>query len=206
MTANTNSSWLFVGLGNPGPEYALHRHNVGFMALDVIAQRHHVSFSKKFQAQFSEITLNDQKIYLLKPQDFMNRSGAAVQAAMQFFKIKPEHVVVFHDELAIEPGRIKYKLGGGHAGHNGLRDIMNRVGQNFKRVRIGIGHPGDKNRVSGYVLQNFSKQEQTWLPEVLSAIEEASPLLLETEDAKFTTEIAIILRPLYEEFAKKQKD
>ncbi|HBK90219.1 MAG TPA: aminoacyl-tRNA hydrolase, partial [Parvularcula sp.] len=155
---------LIVGLGNPGEKYARHRHNVGFMAVDAIAGAHRFGPErKKFQGVIREGEIGGVKFLSLKPQTFMNDSGLSVGAAMRFYKIEPADVVVFHDELDLAPGKIKAKIGGGLAGHNGLKSIAEHIGEEFRRVRIGIGHPGDKARVTGHVLGDFSKADQDWL-------------------------------------------
>ena len=161
---------IWVGLGNPGVKYAGHRHNIGFMAIDEIADFHNFSFEKKnFKALTREGIINAPtpsantrpvKILLLKPQTFMNESGQSVRAAMNFYKVELDKVFVFHDELDIAPGKFRLKFGGGIAGHNGLRSIKQHCGTDFHRIRMGIGHPGHKDRVSGYVLSNFAKSEE----------------------------------------------
>jgi len=163
---------LIVGLGNPGGQYVLNRHNVGFMAADILAHDYNAgSESSKFSGLLRSATVDGKKVLLLKPQTYMNLSGESVQKAMQFYKIKPEHVIVIHDEIDLPAAEVRAKQGGGHAGHNGLRNIDQHIGKNYHRIRIGVGHPGNKDDVSNYVLQNFSKEEQnTWLPEVLADI------------------------------------
>lgn len=172
---------LFVGLGNPGAQYAMHRHNIGFMALDVIKDMHDFPASrKKFQGHYTEGNLGSCKTGLLKPETFMNNSGQAVAAAAKFYKIPADKIVVFHDELDLPPGRVKIKKSGGTAGHNGLKSIAAHLGtQDFWRVRLGIGHPGDKSKVSGYVLHDFSKAEQDWLPDFLGKIGNNAELLFD---------------------------
>jgi PTH1 family peptidyl-tRNA hydrolase len=150
---------LWVGLGNPGANYALHRHNVGFMAVDVIAQMHGFSpWTKKFQGWVSEGRIGSEKVLLLKPETFMNESGRSIRAAVDFYKLAPEDVTVFHDELDLAPMKVKVKRGGGTAGHNGLRSTDAHIGPDFRRVRLGIGHPGHKDRVHGYVLSNSQER------------------------------------------------
>ncbi len=173
---------LLTGLGNPGAEYAKHRHNVGFMAIDAIAAKHGFSpFRKKFQSELADGVLSvdgkSVKTLLLKPQTYMNDSGRAVSAAMSFYKIPLADVFVFHDELDLAPGKLRVKIGGGAAGHNGLRSITAHSGADFHRVRIGIGHPGDKARVTGHVLGDFSKGDNDWLAPMLDALAEAAPQL-----------------------------
>ena len=151
---------LFVGLGNPGAKYQNNRHNIGFMALDQIASDHGFSpWKKKFQGQMCDGRLGREKVTLLKPETFMNLSGQSVGEAMRFYKLTPADVVVFHDELDLAPTKIKCKTGGGHAGHNGLRSIHQHIGVEYDRVRMGIGHPGHKDKVASYVLNDFAKAE-----------------------------------------------
>jgi peptidyl-tRNA hydrolase, PTH1 family len=169
---------LFVGLGNPGEKHARNRHNVGFMAVDAIAgSRDFTPWRGKFTGALSEGRLGTEKILLLKPGTYMNRSGDSVQAATSFYKIGPEDIVVFHDELDLGPGKIRVKSGGGHAGHNGLRSITAHLGPEFQRVRIGIGHPGNKKLVTNYVLGDFAKFESDWLEPLLEGIAEGADAL-----------------------------
>lgn len=186
---------LIVGLGNPGEKYARHRHNVGFMAVDAIADAHRFGPErKKFQGLLREGEIGGEKFFALKPQTFMNDSGQSVGAAMRFYKLAPADVVVFHDELDLVSGKIKVKAGGGHAGHNGLRSIDEHIGPDFRRVRIGIGHPGDKTRVTGHVLGDFAKVDQEWLGAVLGALAKAAAKLAEG-DAKYGSAVAHLLTP-----------
>ncbi|HWJ68913.1 MAG TPA: aminoacyl-tRNA hydrolase [Sphingobium sp.] len=185
---------LWVGLGNPEPQYALHRHNVGFMALDVMAEDHGFSpWKRQFQGLTSEGRLGSDKILLLKPLTFMNHSGRAIRAALDFYKLQPQDVTVFHDELDLAPMRVKVKRGGGTAGHNGLRSTDAHIGQDFRRVRIGIGHPGHKDRVTSYVLGNYSKAEMTPLAYMLGAMSAEAAWLAQGDDARFMNEIALRL-------------
>ncbi len=188
--------WLFVGLGNPGDDYAHNRHNVGFMVLDAMADEATAPpFRKKFQGLFSEGRMAEQKVAFLKPQTFMNESGQSIAAAAKFFKIPPEKTILFYDELDIAPGKIKVKLGGGAAGHNGIRSAISHLGTpEFWRVRIGIGHPGDKGRVSGYVLSDFAKADQDWLDKLIPAIADNASLLIENNDNDFMTRVAEALK------------
>ncbi|WP_185983514.1 aminoacyl-tRNA hydrolase [Aureimonas mangrovi] len=182
---------LFVGLGNPGPQYAGNRHNVGFMALDEIHRDPSFSpWSKKFQGEISEGRIDGGKVLLLKPQTFMNESGRSVLAAASFYKIAPAGIVVFHDELDLPPGKVRVKTGGGHGGHNGLRSIDAHLGKDYRRVRIGIGHPGDKDRVSPYVLSDFAKADATWLDPLIEAMARDASLLAKGEDARFMNRLA----------------
>jgi PTH1 family peptidyl-tRNA hydrolase len=186
---------IIVGLGNPGEKYARHRHNVGFMAVDAIAGAHRFGPErKKFQGLIREGEIGGEKFLSLKPQTFMNDSGQSVGSAMRFYKLQPPDVVVFHDELDLAAGKIKAKIGGGLAGHNGLRSIAEHIGEEFRRVRIGIGHPGDRARVTGHVLGDFAKADQEWLARLLDAIAKAAPKLAEG-DAKFGSAVAHILTP-----------
>ncbi|CAN5381814.1 aminoacyl-tRNA hydrolase [soil metagenome] len=185
---------LWVGLGNPGPTYALHRHNVGFMALDVIADMHRFSpWKKQFQGWTSEGRIGPEKILLLKPATFMNESGRAIGEAARFYKLAPEDVTVFHDELDLVPMKVKVKRGGGTAGHNGLRSTDAHVGNEFRRVRIGIGHPGHKDRVTGYVLGNYHKSESDALTDMLGAIAAEAEWLAKGDDVRFMNDVAMRL-------------
>ncbi len=187
---------LFVGLGNPGSQYEKHRHNVGFMALDRIVGRHNFSAApKRWQAETAEGRLGTEKIIALKPQTYMNNSGQSVGEAMRFFKLSPAEVVVFYDELDLGFGKIKVKVGGGAAGHNGIRSITQHIGADFTRVRIGIGHPGDKARVHGHVLGDFAKAEQDTLEDMLDAIANEAGYLAEGDNPRFMTEVARRLQP-----------
>ena len=173
---------LLVGLGNPGPKYEKNRHNIGFMAMDEIVQRH--SFGKwrgRFQSVISEGYFGTGKVLAMKPTTFMNESGRAVGEAARFFKLDPEEVIVFHDELDLDFGKVRVKQGGGHAGHNGLRSIDAHLGRNFVRVRIGIGHPGVKDQVHGHVLSDFAKAEKRGLGTLIDALAEAAPMLADTD-------------------------
>jgi PTH1 family peptidyl-tRNA hydrolase len=184
---------LAVGLGNPGAEYARHRHNVGFMAADAIASRHRLGpWRRKFRGEIAEGALAGVRVVLLKPLTYMNESGRAVAEAARFFKIAPADVVVLHDELDLAPGKVRVKLGGGVAGHNGLRSIAAWLGTpDFWRVRIGIGHPGDKERVLGHVLGEFHKAELPWVEDMLAAIADAFDLLIKGDDGRFMNKVAL---------------
>ena len=187
---------LFVGLGNPGADYAGHRHNIGFMAVDRIAADHGFGpWKRGFKGQVAEGRLGDQKVTLLKPETFMNDSGAAVQAAMAFYKLAAADITVFHDELDLAPGKLRLKTGGGHAGHNGLRSIHGQIGDAYHRVRLGIGHPGHKDAVAGYVLHNFAKADQDWLQPLLDALSHAAPALAAGDAARFLNAVALHLSP-----------
>ncbi len=183
---------LWVGLGNPGPQYAMHRHNAGFMALDTIAEVHGFGpVQKKFQGWFQEGRIGASKILLLKPATFMNESGRSVGEALRFYKLGIDALTVFHDELDLAPFKIKVKQGGGTAGHNGLRSIDQHLGPDFRRVRIGIGHPGHKDRVTGHVLGNYAKSEMDDLAEMLGAIAAEADWLAQGDDARFMNEVAL---------------
>lgn len=181
---------LFVGLGNPGEKYSGNRHNVGFMAVDRIAERHGFSaWRKKFQGLIADGTLAGEKVLLLKPQTYMNDSGHSVVQAAGFYKIPESEVVVFYDEIDLAPGKLRAKTGGGNAGHNGLKSITAHLGNEYQRVRIGVGHPGRKDLVAEYVLHDFAKADQVWLAPLLDAITDAAPLLATGEQARFLTDI-----------------
>ncbi|HEX7874555.1 MAG TPA: aminoacyl-tRNA hydrolase [Sphingobium sp.] len=183
---------LWVGLGNPGPTYALHRHNVGFMALDVIADMHRFSpWKKQFQGWTSEGRIGPEKILLLKPATFMNESGRSVGEALRFYKLATSDVTVLHDELDLAPMKVKVKRGGGTAGHNGLRSTDAHIGNDFRRVRIGIGHPGHKDRVTGHVLGNYHKSEINDLTDMLAAISAEAEWLAKGDDVRFMNDIAM---------------
>ncbi|WIV50374.1 aminoacyl-tRNA hydrolase [Marivivens sp. LCG002] len=187
---------LFVGLGNPGSKYARTRHNIGFMAVDRIAEEHGFApWRSKFQGEMSEGRLGREKVILLKPQTFMNLSGQSVGEAMRFHKLSPEDVVVFHDELDLAPGKCRLKTGGGHAGHNGLRSIHQHIGEAYDRVRLGIGHPGHKDRVSGYVLHEFAKAEEGWLDDMMRGIADGAAALADGDGAKFMNAVALRVAP-----------
>ena len=187
---------LFVGLGNPGSKYAHNRHNIGFMALDRIASDHGFApWRGKFQGSVSEGRLGSEKVVLLKPETFMNLSGQSVGAAMRFYKLEPSDVTVFHDELDLAPGKVRVKVGGGHAGHNGLRSIHQHIGPEYERVRMGIGHPGHKDRVSGYVLSDFAKAEADWLDDVLRGCSDGAAALAGGDPARFSNAVAWRVAP-----------
>jgi len=183
---------IWVGLGNPGPRYALHRHNVGFMAVDVIADMHSFGpIQKKFQGWAQEGRIGTHKVLLLKPATFMNESGRAVGEALRFYKLGTDALIVFHDELDLAPFKVKVKQGGGHAGHNGLRSIDQHCGAEFRRIRLGIGHPGHKDRVTGHVLGNFAKSEEDDLAAMLGAVSAEAEWLAKGDDVRFMNDVAL---------------
>lgn len=187
---------LFVGLGNPGAKYAGNRHNIGFMALDRIAEDHGFApWRRAFQGLVAEGRLGADKVVLLKPETFMNLSGQSVRAAADFYKIGPEAITVFHDELDLAPGKCRVKQGGGHAGHNGLRSIHAHMGEAYGRVRLGIGHPGHKDAVAGYVLHDFAKADQDWLDDLLRGISDGAPALADGDGARFMNAVALRTAP-----------
>ena len=163
---------LIVALGNPGPDYAKTRHNVGWMFLDSLSELNSAIWKNKFKGEYSEINFKSEKVYFLKPQTFMNLSGASVQSAMAFYKLKSEQVIVIHDDLDLVPGQIKVKLGGGAGGHNGLKSIDQSIGNNYWRLRLGIGHPGDRHLVTPHVLSAFPSTDHEWLTTLLQALAE----------------------------------
>jgi len=186
---------LWVGLGNPGAHYAMHRHNVGFMAADTIGEVHGFGPVKKaFQGWTQEGRIGPEKILLLKPATFMNESGRAIGEAMRFYKLEVDDVTVFHDELDLAPFKVKVKVGGGTAGHNGLRSTEAHIGNAFRRVRIGIGHPGHKDRVTGHVLGNYAKVEMDPLADMLGAIAAEAEWLAKNDDVRFMNEVALRLQ------------
>jgi PTH1 family peptidyl-tRNA hydrolase len=188
---------IWVGLGNPGPRYALHRHNVGFMAVDVIADMHGFGpEQKKFQGWAQEGRIGNQKVLLLKPATFMNESGRSVGEALRFYKLGTDALTVFHDELDLAPFKVKVKQGGGHAGHNGLRSIDQHCGPDFRRVRLGIGHPGHKDRVTGHVLGNFAKAEEDDLAAMLGAVGAEAEWLAKGDDVRFMNDVALRMQDM----------
>ena len=192
---------LLVGLGNPGAEYAGHRHNIGFMAVDEIARRHGFGpWRNRFQAKVAEGTVSlpeggGEKVQAILPQTYMNRSGQSIGEAAAFYKLAPDRVIVFHDELDLAPGRLRVKRGGGAGGHNGLRSLDAHLGADYWRVRLGIGHPGDKTLVHGFVLHDFAKTDRDWLSPLLDACAEAFPLLAQGQAEKFMSRVAVATQP-----------
>ena len=187
---------LIVGLGNPGAKYAGNRHNIGFMAVDRIAADHGFApWKSKHQGSISEGRFGSDRAVLLKPETYMNNSGQSVQAAMRFYKLDPEDVIVLHDEIDLAPCKVRHKLGGGHAGHNGLRSIHNHIGPEYARVRLGVGHPGHKDLVPTYVLRDFAKADADWLDDVLRGVSDGAASLAAGDPAKFLNAVALRVSP-----------
>jgi PTH1 family peptidyl-tRNA hydrolase len=185
---------LFVGLGNPGPRYARNRHNIGFMAVDEIARIHNAGpWRRRFQAETAEATIGPEKVLLLKPQTYMNESGRAVAEAQRFFKIPLSDVTVFYDELDLPPAKVRVKVGGGNAGHNGLRSITAHCGNDYRRVRLGIGHPGHKPLVQSHVLGDFAKAEEAWVDDLCRILADNAPLLAKGEDGSFQNKVHLAM-------------
>ena len=183
---------IIAGLGNPGQKHAKQRHNIGFMAVDAIAALHGFdNWRSQFQALTAQGRINGKKVLLVKPQTFMNNSGAAIAGAMRFYKVPMEKLVVCYDELDLAPGKLRVKRGGGHAGHNGLRSIDSHLGPNYWRIRLGIGHPGEKSRVLGHVLGDFSKDEQSWLVPLIAAIAQEIHYIVDDNQASFMSRVAM---------------
>ncbi len=197
--------FLLVGLGNPGTKYAGNRHNIGFMAVDEIVRRHGFSaWRKRFKGEVSEGTLGREKVIVLKPLTFMNESGQSVGEAIRFLDMEPDKVIVIYDELDLEPGKVRVKLGGGAAGHNGIRSISAHISPHYTRVRLGIGHPGDKNLVHPHVLSDFAKSDKVWLAQLLEAVADYAPLLVEGENGTFQNKVHLALNPEPEKPGKKE--
>jgi PTH1 family peptidyl-tRNA hydrolase len=187
---------LLVGLGNPGPEYAQNRHNIGFMALDEIVRRHGFGpWRRRFQGLVAEGSVGGRRALALKPQTYMNESGRSVGEALRFYKLPVDRVFVLHDEIDLRAGKLRVKLGGGAAGHNGLRSLDRHVGPGYWRLRLGVGHPGDRAEVKGHVLRNFAKEDQLWLDKLLTAVAEELPLLLEGDEGAFMSRVAQAVMP-----------
>lgn len=187
---------LWIGLGNPGAKYAMNRHNIGFMALERVAEdKGFAPWRSKFQGSLTEGNLGGEKVLLLKPETFMNLSGQSVGEAMRFYKLAPEDVTVFHDELDLAPAKLRLKTGGGHAGHNGLRSIHAHIGEAYNRVRLGIGHPGHKDRVAGFVLSDFAKADQDWLDDLMRGICDGAAELAKGDGSKFLNAVALRVNP-----------
>jgi len=187
---------LLVGLGNPGPDYARNRHNIGFMAVDTLVRRHGFGpWRSRFQGETAEGRIGPHRVLALKPATYMNLSGQSVAAAARFLKIDPADIVVLHDELDLAPGRVRIKTGGGAGGHNGLKSIDSHLGPAYRRVRLGIGHPGDKDRVSGYVLSDFAKADAQWLEPLLDALADEMAALLDGDEAGVLNRLARVTQP-----------
>ena len=189
---------LLVGLGNPGQDYAGNRHNIGIMVADEIVRCYGFPAPRSKShphGMFSEGRIGSDKVIVLKPLTYMNESGQAVGAAMRYYKLEPADVFVFHDELDLAAGKVRAKRGGGNAGHNGLRSIDFHIGCDYWRIRLGIGHPGDRNRVAGHVLKDFSKADRPWLEKMVQAVADATPLLLAGKEADFMTRVALLTQP-----------
>lgn len=187
---------LFIGLGNPGRKYERNRHNIGFMAVDRIAADHGFTpWRTRFQGEAAEGRLGAERVVLLKPATFMNLSGQSVGEALRFYKLEPADVTVFHDELDLAPGKLRVKTGGGHAGHNGLRSLHQHIGEAYARVRIGIGHPGNKDRVADYVLSDFAKADEGWIGDLLRGISEGAAALAEGDAARFMNAVSLRVAP-----------
>ncbi|MCE3256599.1 MAG: peptidyl-tRNA hydrolase [Nitrobacter vulgaris] len=196
---------LFVGLGNPGTKYQGNRHNIGFMVVDEIARRHGFApWRRRFQGEASEGTLDRERVILLKPTTYMNNSGNAVQDAAQFFKLTQGDVVVFHDEIELPPAKVRVKVGGGIAGHNGLRSISAHVGNDYRRVRLGVGHPGVKELVHVHVLNDFAKSERPWVKALVDVVAENAALLIAARDSAFQNKVHLAMQA--KGFAEKDKE
>ncbi len=187
---------LIAGLGNPGSKYCMNRHNIGFMALDSLADSYmDNNWRKKFQGQIVEGKIEGEMVLLIKPQTFMNNSGNSIGEVVKFYKIPSDRVIVFHDEIDLAPGKVRMKSGGGHAGHNGLRSIISHIGPDFLRIRMGIGHPGSKGLVHNYVLGNFSKEDQNgWLVDLLTGVANGFPNLVDGNHAQFLNKVNLELQ------------
>lgn len=189
---DADTMWVLVGLGNPGKEYQDNRHNIGFMVIDDIAREFGLpAFSKKFEGELTEGRIDGEKVVLVKPMTYMNLSGQCVQKVARFYKVTPNRIVAFHDELDLAAGKMRTKKGGGAAGHNGLKSMDAHLNsQDYWRVRLGIGHPGDRDRVTGHVLGDFSKEEQKWLPEWIGALAKHVPLFIAGKQEDYMTKVA----------------
>lgn len=186
---------LLVGLGNPGTRYAGNRHNIGFMVVDAIARRHGFApWRRRFQGQACEGSLGSERVLLLKPETYMNESGRAVAEAARFYKIELADIVVFHDEIDLLPAKVRVKTGGGVAGHNGLRSITAHVGNDYRRVRIGVGHPGEKRLVEFYVLQDFAKAERPWVEALVANMADNAELIAKGQDASFQNKVHLAMQ------------
>lgn len=181
---------IFIGQGNPGPKYAGNRHNIGFMTMDRIASDHSFSpWRAKFQGQVSDGRIGGKKILLIKPETFYNETGRSARAATDFYKLSAEDVTIFHDEIDLAPGRLRVKRGGGHSGNNGIRSMLAHLGPEVRRIRMGVGHPGDKSKVMPYVLSDFAKADETWRDTLIDACSRSLAMLLNDNDERFQTEV-----------------
>lgn len=197
--------FVFCGLGNPGKDYALNRHNIGFLAAETLHRRHGFSpWKSKFQSELSEGRIGSEKVLLVKPQTYMNNSGQALSSIQQFYKLKPEQILIAYDELDLAPGKTRLKTGGGHGGHNGIRSAMQHIGVNFRRLRIGIGHPGHKDAVTAWVLGDFSKAEREWMGPLLEAISDHADLLIAKNDSEFSNKVHLATADLLPADKKKE--
>jgi PTH1 family peptidyl-tRNA hydrolase len=197
---------LFVGLGNPGRQYARNRHNIGFMALEAIARRHGFPAARaRFQGLVTEGTIGGDKVMLLQPQTYMNESGRSVGEAARFFDIDPSQIIVFYDEIDLIEGKVRVKFGGGAAGHNGIRSIIAHLGPHFQRVRLGIGHPGEKGLVHPHVLSDFAKADRVWLEPLIDAVAEHAGLLIAGPEGAFQNKVHLTLNPKPEKPAKREE-
>ncbi|MBW9066751.1 MULTISPECIES: aminoacyl-tRNA hydrolase [Agrobacterium] len=199
---------IIAGLGNPGTQYAGNRHNIGFMAVDALQRLPSFApWSKKFKAEISEGEIAGEKVLLMKPQTYMNLSGESVGEAMRFFKLTPADIIAIHDELDLPAGRVRIKTGGGHGGHNGLKSLDAHCGKDYRRLRLGIGHPGDKERVHGHVLGDFAKADRVWLEPLLDAIADNAAMLVKAEDSQLMNKLALATgsKPEAEKPAKAAK-
>jgi PTH1 family peptidyl-tRNA hydrolase len=196
---------IIAGLGNPGAKYASNRHNIGFMAADVIHTRHRFpAWRKNFQAEVAEGVIDGERVLLMKPQTYMNESGRSVGDAVRFLKLAPADVVVIHDELDLPPGKLRMKVGGGHGGHNGLRSISSQITDGYRRMRLGIGHPGDKALVHAHVLSDFAKADRDWLVRLLDAIADNAGELTKGADNTFANRVHLITEPKAERKPKAE--
>ena len=187
---------LFIGLGNPDAKYAKNRHNIGFMVMDALAEAYSFDpFKSKYHGLLGEGRIGSEKVLLLKPQTFMNKSGISVSEAVNFYKLDGSQIVVFYDELDLPPGKLRMRRGGGFAGHNGLKSINAHMGADFRRARLGIGHPGDKAKVNGHVLGDFAKADAEWLADFLKALCDHAPLLTAGDDATYQTRVVEAMKP-----------
>ncbi len=197
---------IIAGLGNPGTKHAGHRHNIGFMAVDEIVRRHGFSaWRKKFQSEISEGLLDGETVLVMKPQTYMNESGRAVGEAMRFYNLGPEDLVVLYDELDLVPGKVRVKTGGGAGGHNGIRSIDAHCGKDYRRVRLGIGHPGSKDKVTRHVLGDFAKADHEWLDPLLDEVARSAGMLAKGDDAGFMNKVALGMKPARNDAAPAKK-